>query len=162
CPASRGPQHDEPAALAPRGGPRRGARRRRRVALRRPGRRGTRARARGRRGRPVAPRGRDRHGARPAHVVALDHLAGTRLPRPATERLVLSVNGDVEHAAGVVDDGEATWLVTEAAHAAPLAAWLDSMRFMMRVEVADVTDRWAALGEPVDAEGAEGEPVTWR
>ena len=89
---------------------------------------------------------------------ALDSLA----PRTSTELLVLSVNGHVEHAAGVVDDGETTWLVTEAAHAAPLAAWLDSMRFMMRVEVADVTDRWAALGEPVDAEGAEGEPVTWR
>jgi hypothetical protein len=36
------------------------------------------------------------------------------------------------------------------------------MRFMMRVEVADVTAEWAAVGEAVDAEGREGEPVTWR
>ena len=83
-------------------------------------------------------------------------------PRTSTELLVLSAQGHIEHVAGVVDDGETTWLLTEGAGAAPLAAWLDSMRFMLRVEVSDVSDRWAALGEPVDAEGGEGEPVTWR
>ncbi|GHS87047.1 folate-binding protein [Actinomycetota bacterium] len=81
-------------------------------------------------------------------------------PRTSTELLVLSPQGHIEHAAGVVDDGEATWLITETAPG--LAAWLDRMRFMLRVEVADVTDDWAAIGEPVDAEGAPGEPVTWR
>lgn len=81
-------------------------------------------------------------------------------PRTSTELLVLSPQGHVEHAAGVVDDGEATWLLTETPEG--LAAWLDRMRFTLRVEVADVTDAWAAIGEPVDAEGAEGEPVTWR
>jgi folate-binding protein YgfZ len=81
-------------------------------------------------------------------------------PRTSTETLVLSPQGHVEHVAAVVDDGEATWLISETAPA--LAAWLDRMRFMLRVEVADVTDDWAAIGEPVDAEGAEGEPVTWR
>lgn len=86
----------------------------------------------------------------------------TALPaRTSTELLVLSPQGHVEHAAGVVDDGGSTWLVTEHDAAAPLAAWLDRMRFMLRVEVADVTDEVAALGEAVDAEGADGEPVTW-
>ncbi len=80
--------------------------------------------------------------------------------RRSTELLVLSPNGHVEHAAGVVDDGTTTWLLTETAPA--LAAWLDRMRFMLRVEVADVTDAWAAIGEPVDAEGTEDEPITWR
>ena len=87
----------------------------------------------------------------------------TALPaRTSTELLVLSPQGHIEHAVGVVDDGAATWLITEGAAAEGLAAWLDRMRFMLRVEVADVTDDWAAIGEPVDAEGAEGEPVTWR
>ena len=86
----------------------------------------------------------------------------TLAPRTSTELLVLSPQGHIEHAAGVVDDGEATWLLTEGAAAQELAAWLDRMRFMLRVEVADVTADWAAIGEPVDAEGAEGEPVTWR
>ncbi len=83
-------------------------------------------------------------------------------PRTSTELLVLSPQGHVEHAASVVDDGTTTWLVTERSHAADLAAWLDRMKFMLRVEIADATDEWAALGEPVDAEGTEDEPVTWR
>ena len=95
------------------------------------------------------------------HSITSQDLAGLA-PRTSTETLVLSPYGHIEHAAGVVDDGERTWLVTEAASAPTLAAWLDSMRFMMRVEVADVTAEWATLGEPVDAEGGEGEPVTWR
>ena len=82
-------------------------------------------------------------------------------PRTSTETLVLSPQGHVEHAAAVVDDGGTTWLLTEGSHAPALAQWLDRMRFMMRVEVADVTERWAAIGETVAAEGAEGEPVTW-
>jgi tRNA-modifying protein YgfZ len=81
-------------------------------------------------------------------------------PRTSTELLVLSPQGHIEHAAGVVDDGEATWLISETAP--ELAAWLDRMRFMLRVEIADVTADWAALAEPVDAEGAAGEPITWR
>lgn len=81
-------------------------------------------------------------------------------PRTSTELLVLSPQGHVEHAAGVVDDGETTWLLTETPIA--LAAWLNRMKFMLRVEIADVTDAWAAIGEPVDAEGTPDEPVTWR
>ena len=51
------------------------------------------------------------------------------------ETLILDPHGRVEHAAAVLDDGERTWLVTEAANAAALAAFLDSMRFMLRVDV---------------------------
>ncbi|MBO1753365.1 folate-binding protein YgfZ [Actinotalea sp. BY-33] len=80
-------------------------------------------------------------------------------PHVSTETLVLSPHGHVEHAAAVVDDGTTTWLIT--ADPAGLATWLDSMRFMMRVEVVDVTEQWAALGEPVDAAPGHGEPVTW-
>lgn len=94
------------------------------------------------------------------HSITSQQLEGLA-PRTSTELLVLSPQGHVEHAAGVVDDGEATWLITERESAAGLAGWLDRMRFTLRVEVADVTDEWAAIGEPVAAEGAEGEPVTW-
>lgn len=95
------------------------------------------------------------------HSVTSQDLASLA-PRTSAETLVLSPHGHVEHVAGVVDDGTTTWLLTEGADAEPLARWLDSMRFMLRVEVADVSDRWATVAEPVDAEGAEGEPVTWR
>ena len=80
-------------------------------------------------------------------------------PRTSTELLVLSPQGHVEHAAGVVDDGETTWLLTETPIA--LAAWLNRMKFMLRVEIVDATDAWAAIGEPVDAEGTPDEPLTW-
>ena len=83
-------------------------------------------------------------------------------PRTSTELLVLSPHGHVEHAAGVVDDGEVTWLLTESASAAPLTAWLDSMRFTLRVAVANATADWAVLGEPVGAEAQAGEPLVWR
>ena len=81
-------------------------------------------------------------------------------PRTSTELLVLSPQGHVEHAAGVVDDGETTWLLTETPIG--LAAWLNRMKFMLRVEIVDATDAWAAIGEPVDAEGTADEPITWR
>jgi folate-binding protein YgfZ len=87
----------------------------------------------------------------------LDDLA----PRTSTELLVLSPQGHIEHAAGVVDDGEATWLITERESASGLAGWLERMKFMMRVEITDATEEWAAIGEPVAADGIEGEPVTW-
>jgi hypothetical protein len=81
-------------------------------------------------------------------------------PRTSTETLVLSPQGHVEHANGVVDDGTTTWLLTETAPA--LTSWLDSMTFTLRVQVTDVTADWAAIGEPVGDEGRDGEPVTWR
>ena len=95
------------------------------------------------------------------HSITSQHLLGLA-PRTSTELLVLSPQGHIEHAAGVVDDGEATWLLTEGSHAAPLAGWLDRMKFTLRVEIDDVTQQWATIGEPVDAEGGEGEPITWR
>lgn len=78
-------------------------------------------------------------------------------PGASTELMILSPQGRVEHVAGAVDDGETTWLLTETAPA--LAAYLDRMRFMLRVEVADATADWAALGEPVAAPVADR--VTW-
>ncbi|QEO15297.1 folate-binding protein YgfZ [Agromyces intestinalis] len=64
---------------------------------------------------------------------ALDRLA----PGEGVETLLLDANGRIEHAAHVVDDGETTWLVAEGSEASGLAAFLDRMRFMLRVEVAD-------------------------
>ncbi|ROR72488.1 YgfZ/GcvT domain-containing protein [Bogoriella caseilytica] len=57
-------------------------------------------------------------------------------PGVSSEVLLLDVHGHIEHAPAVQDDGETLWLITEAASAEPLAAFLDSMRFTLRVEVA--------------------------
>lgn len=53
----------------------------------------------------------------------------------ANTAYILSPNGHIEHAMYGVDDGEAYWAWTEPGRGPALVAWLDSMRFMMRVEV---------------------------
>ena len=95
------------------------------------------------------------------HSITTQHLTG--LPaRESREVLVLTPKGHVEHDLHLVDDGETTWLTTEPGRAPALAAWLDSMRFMLRVEVSDVSADWAVLGEPTGAESAPGELLAWR
>ncbi|SDQ84078.1 folate-binding protein YgfZ [Quadrisphaera sp. DSM 44207] len=95
----------------------------------------------------------------------LDSLTSQRLsglaPRTSTESLVLSPEGRIEHALRVVDDGQVTHLVVEAAEVAPLVAWLERMRFLLRVEVRDATADLAVVGEPVARESAAGEPLAW-
>jgi tRNA-modifying protein YgfZ len=95
------------------------------------------------------------------HSITSQQLAGLG-PRQSREALVLSPKGHIEHNLHLVDDGETTWVTTEPGDAAPLVAWLDSMRFMLRVEVCDVSSDWAVLGEPAGAESRPGEPLAWR
>jgi hypothetical protein len=95
------------------------------------------------------------------HSMTTQQLTGLA-PRVSRESLVLSPKGHVEHDLHLVDDGETTWVTTEPGTAPALVAWLDSMRFMLRVEVADVTAEWAVLGEPSAAESLPGEPLAWR
>ena len=60
----------------------------------------------------------------------LDQLA----PGGAAEALILSPNGHIEHHLTLTDDGTATWPHVEPGTAAGLLAFLESMRFMLRVE----------------------------
>ncbi|MDQ2758396.1 MAG: folate-binding protein [Actinomycetota bacterium] len=95
------------------------------------------------------------------HSLTTQHLLG--LPaHESRETLVLSPKGHIEHDLHLVDDGETTWVTTEPGAADGLRGWLDSMRFMLRVDVADVSDTYAVLGEPYSAESAPGEPLAWR
>ena len=63
----------------------------------------------------------------------------------AAQALVLSPNGHVEHHLTLTDDGTATWVHVEPGTAAALAEFLESMKFMLRVEVADVSQDSAVL-----------------
>lgn len=85
------------------------------------------------------------------HSLLSQHLAGLR-PGEATEALLLSPNGHIEHHLSLVDDGEAVWAHVEPGTAADLAAFLDRMRFLLRVEVADVSADY----EVVTGTGLEG------
>lgn len=70
---------------------------------------------------------------------------GRLAPGESTELLVLDPQGRVEHAAGVVDDGSATWLIVDAADAEALAGWLTRMKFRTQATV-EVRDDVALLG----------------
>ena len=66
-------------------------------------------------------------------------------PGAATQTLILSPNGHVEHHLTLADDGTQVWAHVEPGTAADLVKFLESMRFMMRVETADVTGEYAVL-----------------
>jgi tRNA-modifying protein YgfZ len=70
------------------------------------------------------------------HSLTTQHLDGLQ-PGLGVTSLVLSPQGHIEHAFYGVDDGETFWAHTEPGAAGPLTAWLDRMRFLLRVEVAD-------------------------
>lgn len=67
-------------------------------------------------------------------------------PGASSETLFLDPHGRLEYAAGIVDDGEAAWLLVEADAVEPLVAWLSRMKFMLRVEIADRTGEFARIG----------------
>jgi len=81
------------------------------------------------------------------HSLTTQHLTDLP-PKVWTSALVLSPNGHVEHAFSGYDDGEALLVHTEPGAGAPLAAFLERMKFMMRVEVTDATAQHALAWRP--------------
>ncbi|MFG2006631.1 YgfZ/GcvT domain-containing protein [Spirillospora sp. NPDC048911] len=86
------------------------------------------------------------------HSLLSQHLEGLR-PGEPTEALLLSPNGHIEHHLHMIDDGEAVWVHVEPGAAPSLVEFLDKMRFMMRVEVADVSERYAVVTGPAGLGG---------
>lgn len=111
----------------------------------------------------------------PDRLTWLDSLTSQSLAGLAAgasaETLLLDPTGRLEHAIRVIDDGVTAWLLVDGAEGAPLAAWLDRMRFMLRVEVADRSADYATFGtlaapvaEALRAVAAtpNGIPLIWR
>ena len=89
----------------------------------------------------------------------IEHLA----PGETAQALVLSPQGHIEHHLTVADDGTALWAHVEPSTAEALLAFLQSMRFLLRVDPADVTGDFAVLtrkGPATAAEPPEGTVVT--
>lgn len=82
------------------------------------------------------------------HSLTTQHVESLAAGESALD-LILSPHGHVEHELHLVDDGETTWLTVEPGAAQPLVAYLDRMRFMLRVEVADRSSAYAVVAEPV-------------
>jgi folate-binding protein YgfZ len=78
------------------------------------------------------------------HSLTTQHLEQLA-PGGSAEALILSPQGHVEHHLSLADDGEAIWVHVEQGGAAALLEFLTSMRFMLRVEPADVSADFAVL-----------------
>lgn len=62
--------------------------------------------------------------------------------------LILDPQGHIEHQFNLVDDGSTVWLTLDPGRAQPLIQHLQKMKFMMRVEVRDVSGEYALLRLP--------------
>ena len=82
------------------------------------------------------------------HSLTTAYLEGLA-PGVSRIALILSPHGHVEHELHVVDDSETTWLIVPPNTSAVLVDYLNSMRFMLRVEVANVSEEYAVVWEPV-------------
>jgi tRNA-modifying protein YgfZ len=78
------------------------------------------------------------------HSLTTQHVENLT-PGSTAEALILSPHGHVEHHLILTDDGTRLWAHVEPGTAAQLLEFLESMRFMLRVEPADVTADYAVL-----------------
>ncbi|MEB4613967.1 CAF17-like 4Fe-4S cluster assembly/insertion protein YgfZ [Leucobacter sp. M11] len=92
----------------------------------------------------------------------------TRLPPGGSaETLLLDPQGRIEFAIRVADDGETAWLLVDPGLAEGLAAFLNRMRFTLRVEVTDRSASHGILGAFAGGQAAEllaelpGVVATW-
>lgn len=90
------------------------------------------------------------------HDLTTQYLRDLAVGRSALA-LILDPQGHVEFELHMWDDGTTTWIITEPGAAGPLTAYLDSMRFLLDVQVADVSDDfgviWTTLAQPEDQFG---------
>ncbi|MFD6417586.1 YgfZ/GcvT domain-containing protein [Streptomyces sp. NPDC060194] len=95
------------------------------------------------------------------HLLLTQHVSD--LPAgQATEALILSANGHIEHHLALVDDGSTTWAYVEAGTTEALLAYLESMKFFYRVEVADRTADFAVVHLPAGSIARAPEGVVVR
>lgn len=103
------------------------------------------------------------------HSMTSQRLTGLAVGE-SVETMLLDPNGRIERAIRLVDDGETSWLLVDEGSAEPLAAFLNRMRFALRVEVRDLSGDYAAVlafdaagvGGAADAVRAAGPVAEWR
>ncbi|WP_246078184.1 YgfZ/GcvT domain-containing protein [Rhodoglobus vestalii] len=105
----------------------------------------------------------------PDRLTWLDSLTSQALKSLAagesSETLLLTPNGRIEHAMRVIDDSETTWLLVDDSQRETLTKWLDRMRFMLRVEIADRSADFLTIGSfgdlAIPATESNGVPLVW-
>jgi folate-binding protein YgfZ len=92
------------------------------------------------------------------HLLLTQHVENLP-PQTATESLILSAHGHIEHALYLVDDGVTTWMHIEPGTQEPLVAYLESMKFFYRADIVDATDQYAVVFLPAGSITAV--PAEW-
>jgi folate-binding protein YgfZ len=82
------------------------------------------------------------------HSLTTQHVE-TLSPGASSLALILSPHGHVEHELHIVDDDYSTWIICAPGTSSTLAHYLESMKFMTRVEIVDESERFAVVWEPV-------------
>ena len=82
------------------------------------------------------------------HALTTQHLERVESGASALA-LILSPHGHVEFELHVIDDGTTTWIITQPGTAPALTRYLESMKFMTRVDIADRSDDYAVVWEPI-------------
>jgi folate-binding protein YgfZ len=77
----------------------------------------------------------------------------------STQTLLLSVQGRIEFDIRVLADADKLWLIVEPGQAEPLSAYLNRMRFMLRVEITDVSEEFSILGACAPQQALAANPV---
>jgi tRNA-modifying protein YgfZ len=91
------------------------------------------------------------------HLLLTQHVSELP-PQQATEALILSPHGHIEHALYLVDDGATTWMHVEPGTQGELVAYLEKMKFFNQVEITDATADYAVVFLP--AGSARPSPTT--
>jgi folate-binding protein YgfZ len=92
------------------------------------------------------------------HSLVSQHVEHLR-PGLATDALILSPHGHVEHHLAMVDDGSAVWAHVEPGTAEALVGYLTTMKFWSEVEVEDVSSDVAVVHLPAGSAAGTGDGV---
>ncbi|MBI3430017.1 MAG: folate-binding protein YgfZ [Actinobacteria bacterium] len=65
-----------------------------------------------------------------------------------TSALILDPQGHIEHQFNLMDDGERTWLTLDAGRSDSLLTHLQKMKFMLRVDIQDLSGEYALVRTP--------------
>lgn len=93
------------------------------------------------------------HSLLTAHV---EHLK----PGESATSYILSPHGHIEYELHLVEDGERVWITTEPGAGEGLLAYLNSMRFLLRVDIVDLSGDYGVIGENSHEYGSS-DGVTW-
>lgn len=92
------------------------------------------------------------------HDLTTQHLSDLG-PGDSRLALILTPKGHVEDELHLVDDGSTTWIITQPNMASDVYDYLVRMRFMLRVDIENVSSQYAVVWQPI-WETAPGYP-TW-